>query len=238
MISLGYSLLAADLPVPAGEITVRGVEYAERYEVETLRGYLIATLGRVKVLVGRWDEAASILHEVVSSGSSVSLILGLSSLALLQVRQGDDAAAATLERAWPLAEAAAKPQRIVPLALAAAERAWLAGRLDPSVRGLRDAYSMVARTDGHAGGLVRWMQEAGALPGEPADVPEPHRAELEGRWNDAADTWEARGMPYEQARALARTGVQGREQARSRSLAASALSRSWNASRRGDRVAA
>jgi hypothetical protein len=213
MISLGYSLLAAGFPVPAGEITVRGVEYAERYEVETLRGYLIATLGRVKVLVGRWDEAASILHEVVSSGSSVSLILGLSSLALLQVRQGDDAAAATLERAWPLAEAAAEPQRIVPLALVEAERAWLAGRLDPSVRGLRDAYSMVTRTDGHAGGLIRWMQEAGALTGEQADAPEPHRAELEGRWTDAAEAWEARGMPYEQALALARTGVQGRKRA-------------------------
>ena len=36
-------------------------------------------------------------------------------------------------------------------------------------------------------------------------------AELEGRWNDAADVWEACGMPYEQARALARTGVQGKK---------------------------
>ena len=237
MISLGYSLLAADFPVPAGEITVRGVEYAERYEVETLRGYLIATLGRVKVLVGRWDEAASILHEVVSSGSSVSLILGLSSLALLQVRQGDDAAAATLERAWPLAEAAAEPQRIVPLALVEAERAWLAGRLDPSVRGLRDAYSMVTRTDGHAGGLVRWMQEAGAL-----RVNQPmFRSPTAPSWRDAGPTPLTRGrrVACPTSRPAPWRGLVCRGgSARSRSRAASARSRWWTASRRGDRAPA
>ena len=77
-------------------------------------------------------------------------------------------------------EAAGEPQRIVPLAEVEAERAWLAGRLDPSVRHLRDGYALVERVGRRHGRLARWLQEAGVLAEVPPGVSEPYRAELEG----------------------------------------------------------
>ncbi len=213
MINVAYTVMQNDFPARAGEVAVQALRYAEQHEVETLRQYLVVTLGRIAALEGRWDEAEAVLCDAVESGSSVPLILALSSLALVQVRRGDDEAAATLERAWPLAEAAGEPQRIVPLAEVEAERAWLGGRLDPSVRHLRDAYAMAGRDRANVGRLARWLQEADALATMPVGVLEPHRAELEGRWADAASAWHSRGMPYEEALALARTGRPGRRQA-------------------------
>jgi hypothetical protein len=210
MISLSYSLLVADHPGPAAVIARQAVQYAEEYEVETLRRYLVAMLGRVAVLEGRWDEAAAVLGEVDARSSSVTSILVLASLALLQTRRGDPEAQATLERAWPLAEAAAEPQRIIPFVEAEAERAWLAGRLTPETRHLRDAYEMARAFDAQRARLARWLQEAGGLEAVPVVRSEPHRAELEGRWADAAAAWAARGMPYDEAKALARTDAAGR----------------------------
>ena len=206
-------MMEYDLPGPAREISERAVLYAEQHEVETLRQYIVAMLGRIAALEGRWDEAEAVLREAVASGSSVPLILALTALALLQVRRGDDESAATLERAWPLVEAAGEPQRIVPLVEVEAERAWLAGRLDESVRHLRDGYALVERVGRRHGRLARWLQEAGLLAEVPPGVSEPHLAELEGRWAEAAAMWRERGMPYEEAMALARTGEAGRNEA-------------------------
>jgi DNA-binding winged helix-turn-helix (wHTH) protein len=213
MITIAYTLLLADLPASSGEVARRAIEYAEEFEVEALRRYLVAILGRVAVLEGRWDEAESILGVVVASTPSITLIFGLASLALLQVRRGDEAAAATLERGWPLAEAAAEPQRIIPFVEVEAERAWLSGTLTPESRMLREAYAMARPLDAQRARLARWLQEAGGLDEIPVARSAPHRAELEGRWSDAAAAWAARGMPYEQAMALARSGSAGQREA-------------------------
>jgi DNA-binding winged helix-turn-helix (wHTH) protein len=213
MIAIAYTLLLADLPAPSGEVARRAIDYAEEFDVEALRRYLVAILGRVAVLEGRWDEAKAILDGVVASAPSITLIFGLASLALLQVRRGDEGAAATLERGWPLAEAAAEPQRIIPFVEVEAEWAWLAGALTPEVRHLRDAYAMARPLDAQRARLARWLQEAGGLDEVPVVRSEPHRAELEGRWADAASAWAARGLPYERAKALARTGAAGRAEA-------------------------
>jgi hypothetical protein len=212
MITVAYTAIYADWPGPATTVTHEALRYAEQFEVETLRQYLAGMLGLIAVLEGRWQEADSILTAVMTSAVSVTRMLCLTALALLRVRRGDDTAAATLDQAWPPAEAAGEPQRIVPLAAIEAEHAWLCGRLDPSTRHLLDGYAMAVRVDGSRGRLARWLFEAGAL-GAPPTLPEPHRAELEGRWQDAADDWARRGMPYEQALAVARTGPTGRHEA-------------------------
>ena len=181
MIAIAFTLMDNALPERAALVTERALRYAERHEEETLRQYLVVMLGRIAALEGRWVEAERVLRNAVDEGSAVPLIVALGSLALVQVRRGDEQAAATLERAWPLAEAAGEPQRIVPLAEVEAERAWLQGRLDPAVRRLQEAYAMASRGGGHLGRLARWLQEAGALTAVPPGVIEPYRAELEGR---------------------------------------------------------
>jgi hypothetical protein len=211
--NLAYSLMTGDRPARSAEIIEQAITYAQQHEVETLRQYLLAMQGHVALLEGRWDEAAAILSGTVDAGSSVPHLLALTSLALLQVRRGDDGAEATLDQAWPLAEAAGEPQRVVPLAEVEAERAWLEGRLDLSTRRLRDAFAMSRSAVGAHGRLAVWLQEAGGLDGVPADLAEPYRSELEGRWTDAASVWRERGMPYEEAMALARGGPAERRRA-------------------------
>ena len=203
MLSIGYTLIECDLPRRAGEVTGQALRYAEQHEVETLRQYLAMMLARIAVLEGGWDAAEVVLQEAVGSMVSVALLSALTALALLQVRRGDEAAAATLERAWPLAEAAGEPQRIVPLAEVEAEWAWLRGELDASLIRMQDAYQLAGLLGGRCGRLARWLQEAGALATIPAEAWEPHRSELEGRWADAALAWRSCGMPYEEALALA-----------------------------------
>jgi hypothetical protein len=211
--NLGYTLMTGDRPARAAEITERAIAYAEQHEVETLRQYLFAMQGHIALLQGRWDEAAAILGPAVDGGSSVPQLLALTSLALLQVRRGDDAVAATLERARPLVEAAGEPQRIVPLAEVEAERAWLEGRLDLSTRRLQDGFSMSRSARGAHERLAVWLKEAGGLDIVPEGMVEPYRSELEGCWSDAAAVWRERGMPYEEARALSRGEPAERQQA-------------------------
>jgi DNA-binding CsgD family transcriptional regulator len=53
------------------------------------------------------------------------------------------------------------------------------------------------------GELAFWLSLAGALPPTPTVVAEPYRLLLAGDWRAAADAWQERGCPYQQALALA-----------------------------------
>jgi len=112
-----------------------------------------------------------------------------------------------------MADATGEGQRILPVLEAEAELAWLHGRLPDLAPRLVEGLSMAGPMRGHRGRLARWLQESGALDAVPPDIVEPYRSELEGRWRDAAAEWRARGMPYEEARALAHAGPEGRRRA-------------------------
>jgi DNA-binding CsgD family transcriptional regulator len=59
------------------------------------------------------------------------------------------------------------------------------------------------RIRGFSGELAFWLSLAGALPPTPTVVAEPYRLLLAGDWRAAADAWQERGCPYQQALALA-----------------------------------
>lgn len=213
LVAIAYHLMEGNLPARADEVLDRGIRHAEQFEVETIRQYLIAMRARVALMRGRWDAAGDGLDRVLSSRASVTSIVALGTLALLQLRRGSPDASATLARARAMAEATGEPQRILPLLEADAELAWLAGRLGDARPMLREACAMAAPSPIHRGPVARWLQEAGGLEQSPGAVPEPYAAELEGRWADAAADWHGRGMPYEEACCLARTGPAGRRKA-------------------------
>ena len=58
----------------------------------------------------------------------MSRIVALTVLGIVQVRRGHADAERTLDEALSLARRTAEPQRLVPVLLARAERAWLTGR--------------------------------------------------------------------------------------------------------------
>ena len=57
------------------------------------------------------------------------------------------------------------------------------------------------------GELSAWRRRAGAEPAAGLDVPEPYALEFAGRADEAAESWDALGCPYEAA--LARAGSSG-----------------------------
>ena len=98
--------------------------------------------------------------------------------------------------------------RIGPAADARAEVYWLAGRpFDEIVEPTRDSLGL-ARKRGdtrYGGALAGWMQTMGDdIAGE--DLESPYDLEVAGRFGEAADRWDALGVPYEAALATWRTG--------------------------------
>jgi DNA-binding CsgD family transcriptional regulator len=105
-----------------------------------------------------------------------------------------------------LADAAAQPQLILPVAVAIAEAAWLDG--DPSGVDASTGQAMtiaLERRDPWSGGeLAYWRWRAGVHDELPLEsIAEPYRFSITGDWERAASRWREIGCPYESAVALA-----------------------------------
>jgi DNA-binding CsgD family transcriptional regulator len=110
-----------------------------------------------------------------------------------------------LDEALELAEPGGHLQRLGHVRAARAEAAWLAGERERTVEEARAAYPLALekRHLWFAGELAYWQWTAGALDVPPDWIAEPYRLQLAATARAAADTWRARGCPYESARALA-----------------------------------
>jgi DNA-binding CsgD family transcriptional regulator len=109
-----------------------------------------------------------------------------------------------LAEAATLAEGTGEEQRLVPVAAARAEAAWLAGRIGDVVAEVDLAWATAVE---HAnpwalGELSWWLATAGVRRAVPVPVAEPFRLMLDGAWTAAADAWTALGCPLWAALAL------------------------------------
>jgi len=112
-----------------------------------------------------------------------------------------------LDRAWEMAVRLSEPMRLLPVASALVERAWLVGgheRLD-------EAAALLAEVHGPGlewvrGELAVWLRRAGVTGADPGPVAAPYRLQLVGDHLAAADAWAALDSPYEQALALVDSG--------------------------------
>jgi len=126
-------------------------------------------------------------------------------LGWVRVRRGDPGSAAVLNEARTLALATGELQRIVPVAAARAEAAWLVGNLEQCLAEARVGYDLVLahRYPWKLGELSSWMWRAGGLTSAPGSIAEPFARQIAGDWWGAAALWAQLGCPYEQALALA-----------------------------------
>jgi DNA-binding CsgD family transcriptional regulator len=87
---------------------------------------------------------------------------------------------------------------------ARAELAWLAGEHDRAIEEARAVYDMAVRKEHPwiAGELAFWRWRAGDTFTPPVWIAKPFALQIAGNWRGAADEWEQRGCPYEQALAL------------------------------------
>jgi DNA-binding CsgD family transcriptional regulator len=174
------------------------------------RLYLLARRARIELEQGRWTEATETALLVLDERwiSTLPRTLALTVIGLVRARRGDPGAWPPLDEAWRLAGGTAEPERIVPVATARAEAAWLEGRSGDALAATEEALELALerRVPRFVGELVAWRRRAGAVEAAPAWVAEPYGVELAGEWRLASARWLELGCPYEAALALAGAG--------------------------------
>lgn len=184
-----------------------GLEYCGERGLDTWRLYLLACGARLKLDLGRWDEAANSAGLVLRDPRSAPVPRGwaLATLGLLRARRGDPDASVPLEEARSLAHGTAELQRIAPAAAASAEWAWLNGD-QAAVRQITDAPLALAldrQVPWVVGELAYWRWRAWVRDElAPELIAEPYRLSIAGDWARAAERWRELGCPYEAALAL------------------------------------
>ncbi len=184
-----------------------GIEFARVRDLDRFNGYMEASLALVNLYRGRWDEAGTHANRLVEKDASGSTnrVAALVALGRLRTRRGDPGTREVLDEALSLATQSGTLQRIAPVRCIRAEAAWLAGDFVLARDEALAAYDLV-RSKGHdwlLGEMSYWLWRVGHLTHAPAHCAAPYIAQIEGRWQDAADAWHDIGCPYERARALA-----------------------------------
>jgi DNA-binding CsgD family transcriptional regulator len=155
---------------------------------------------------GRWAEAIETASKVLQSQplDIETHTCALLALARTHGRLGDPGSLTVLEEAFALSLQAPALPRLAPVRAARAEMAWLTGNNDLAIEEARAAYEIAVSKEHPwlVGELAFWRWRAGDDFKPPAWIAKPFALQIAGDWRGAADEWEQRGCPYEQAMAL------------------------------------
>lgn len=183
-----------------------GLAFCAEYELYMAAGYLRAFKARVSFEQGAWtralEEAEDLLRQ--PQESIAARIPALTTVGRVRTRRGAEGALEPLDEAWTLALRTGEPQRIVTVASARAEHAWLRG--EPSGIGdeLRSvcAYALRDRNSWRVGEFVFWARRTGTILEGALAVAKPFDLQMHGEYLEAAQEWAQLGCPYEEALAL------------------------------------
>jgi DNA-binding CsgD family transcriptional regulator/tetratricopeptide (TPR) repeat protein len=190
----------------AAEFLAQGIAFAAERDLEQDLRYMRAWTALLHLLRGELAEAVREARSLleIADLAAISRIMALVALGRAEARLGRETHRAVLDEALALAERTGTLQRVAPVRLARAEAAWLAG---DAARARQEAEAAWGLATGHrhrwyAGEVALWQARAGHAPPAPTWLAEPFALQLAGRWREAAAAWQARGCPYEAARAL------------------------------------
>jgi DNA-binding CsgD family transcriptional regulator/tetratricopeptide (TPR) repeat protein len=185
----------------------RALEFCTERGLELWRLFSFASLSRMQLDRGDWDDAAESASVVLRDPRSapVPRVVALSVAGLVRARRGDPEARPLLDEAWALGEPTGELQRVEPAAAARAEAAWLEGRAEAVAETTEGVLALAVqrRIPWIVGELACWRHRAGVRETVPFEVPDPWAAELKGDAQRAAACWAELDAPYEAALALA-----------------------------------
>jgi ATP/maltotriose-dependent transcriptional regulator MalT len=184
-----------------------GLAFCAEHELYTAEAYLHAFRARLNFERGAWTEALEEAEGLLSQAdlSIAARIPALTVVGAIRSRRGAEDALQPLDEALELALRTDEPQRVVPVAAARAEYAWLRGEHEAVREELRRAESFGVRDqlDWRRGELAIWCWRAGvSIDGLPA-LAAPYQLQISGDAAAAATAWATLGCPYEEALALA-----------------------------------
>jgi DNA-binding CsgD family transcriptional regulator/tetratricopeptide (TPR) repeat protein len=183
------------------------IAYTTEHDLLWAKLYMITWRARAHFEQGEWDKAADDADSVLSvyRVSPITKINALAVLGHLRVRRGDPHAEQVLSEARELAMEAGELQRVVPVASARVELAWLKGDLEQVISEARFVLEMAK---GHEapwlfGEFASWIRRAGGAIETSDKIAAPYALQMSGNWPAAAEAWKQLGCPYEEATALA-----------------------------------
>ncbi|MDQ1744630.1 MAG: hypothetical protein QOE23_2969, partial [Pseudonocardiales bacterium] len=184
-----------------------GIRHSTERGLDSWRLYMSAVLASSLAEQGRYPDADEVIRQVLCKCqlAPTTRILVTVVAGQLAARRGEDAAR-LLDEALELATPTRESQRLVPVAAARAEVAWLAGRTQDIVPEIDRAWVQAVShpLPWDLGELSWWLSVAGRRRPSPVPVARPFALMLEGRWQAAADEWQELGCPLWAALSLAR----------------------------------
>jgi DNA-binding CsgD family transcriptional regulator len=183
-----------------------GIDYCLDHDLDSWRLYMTAWLARSQAEQGRYPAAHELARDVLRHPhlSPISEVVAAVVAGQLAART-DGRDDGHLARAVELAERTGETQRLVPVAAALAEAAWLAGDAESVVAAVDRAWSAaVARPQRwELGELAWWLALAGERRYPPAPIAQPFADMVAGRWRAAHDEWQRLRCPLWSAWSLA-----------------------------------
>jgi DNA-binding CsgD family transcriptional regulator/Tfp pilus assembly protein PilF len=183
-----------------------GIAYCTDRDLDTWRLYMSAWLARSLAEQGQYAAADQYLADIMRHPhlSPITQASALPVAGVLAARRGGDGTR-ELDEALPIAVQIGEPQRLVPVAAARAEAAWIAGHTSDLAAEIDRAWpAAVAHPQPwDLGELCWWLHLAGDHRQIPAPVAQPFALMLAGQHRAAASTWRDLGCPLWSAYALA-----------------------------------
>jgi DNA-binding CsgD family transcriptional regulator/tetratricopeptide (TPR) repeat protein len=182
-----------------------GIAYCTDRDLDTWRLYMSAWLAHSQAEQGRYTAAERHLADILRHPhlSPITRVCALPVAGVLAARRGADTT--MLDEALPIALATGEPQRLVPVAAARAEAAWIAGLAADIPAEIDHAWPLAIThpQPWSLGELCWWLHLAGDRRPVPASVARPFALMLAGRHRVAASEWRDLSCPLWSAYALA-----------------------------------
>ncbi len=190
----------------AESVLLSGIDYCIARDIDPSRDYMRGWLAELRLRQGRWDEAQQVADQVLDNVNTTSFSRqpALAVRVKLALRRGEAGVEDSLKEAWKFLERGMEPQRLAPLAMIRAERAWLG--LDETDEALRLLDHCIKGTATRAvfGEMIYWKRALapGADLGDLRGLAKPYQLLFSGSWQGAAEAWAEIGAPYDRALAL------------------------------------
>ncbi|WP_419696758.1 ATP-binding protein [Mesorhizobium muleiense] len=203
-----YAVVVKDF-VLAERLLAEGIAFCTRHDLDSAAQYLLGRQAELRMEQGRFREAVTIGQGVMSL-ERLPIVMHLPALTVLgrvRMRLGDPDGLGLLHKALQEGLPTGEAQRIMPVRMALAEAAWLAGDTCGSHEQLMALAAMELDNfrSWDIGELAVWWKRcgmAGQLQAPIERIPWPRSAEFRGDPSSAATEWIRLGLPYEAALAL------------------------------------